>query len=125
MSNDVIMPRPEIKIDLNRYGYDGEVVMSRPSFRKLRDLRNAITSKAKYVKEDGEVTLQNIPQGDVEILGVLVYVQSGPFRFDVESFLKFCDKIDAVQIGNANRLFDEMNSAAEELDKEAASPLDS
>lgn len=114
-----------IVIDLEDYGTDGEIVLSAPGIRRMRELKNEMSRPARVSKKGSEVSVSEVQQGDMEILGILVYVQSAPFERNVESFLEFCDKLAEIKRGNDNRLYDAMIDAVKRIDTgEAASPLE-
>lgn len=116
--------KTEKLIDLTAYGATGEVVMSAPTLRRTIDMKNEMGKGARIIRKGGSVTMEDAPQGDMEILGILTYVEKAPFKRTVESFLTFCDELDANDRGSASRLFDDMAIAAYELDQGGASPLE-
>lgn len=115
-----------ITIDMERFGMKGEVVMSAPTFRRQRMLRNFIGRNAKMtVDEEGKPILESLDLGDAEVWGVLVYVESAPFRTDLDSFMDYCDELDRIRKGYGQDLFDAMTDAVGEIDKGEGSPLES
>ncbi len=114
-----------ISIDLEKYGAEGEIILSAPGLRRMTELKNEMSKPARVSKKGAEVSVSEVQQGDVEILSILVYVQSAPFERNVESFLSFCDRLAGIKRGNDNLLYDEMIDAVRRIDSgEVASPLD-
>lgn len=99
--------RGDVTIDLKEFGYDGQIVLGAPTFRRTNVLQNAIT-KLVGIK-DGEPVLLDTPIGDLNVLTHLAYVKSAPFYtgFDkgIEPFMEFMDKLDENERGSAQRLW--------------------
>lgn len=116
--------KTEKQIDLTEFGGEGEVIMSPPTLRRTINMKNELGKCTRISQKNGEVSLENAPQGDMEVLGVLVYVEKAPFKTTVKDFLAYCDVLDEKSRGSAARLFDEMTQIAYDLDKGDASPLE-
>lgn len=115
--------RAEIKIDLAEYGGEGEVVMTNPGLRRITEMKNELGKSASITRGQGQIKVQDALQGDMEILGVLVYVSKAPFKCTVETFLRYCEELEKEDITAGSRLFEAMTSAALRLDKGEVSPL--
>lgn len=107
-------------IPLEKYGAEGSVTMSAPTIRRAVELKNMIGRMARINGRDHSVDLSQVDAGDMEVLGVLVYVEEAPFSRTVPSFLEFCDTLDK---GRDRELFSEMERYAECIDKGECSPL--
>ena len=110
-------------IGLERYGVEGQIVLSAPGLRRMNEMKNAVGKSATISRVGGEVTLENALQGDLELLSILVYVEKAPFRPTVEGFLAFCDKLDERNNGDSLVLFEEMKEKVGLIDERSASPL--
>lgn len=110
-------------IGLERYGVEGQIVLSAPGLRRMNEIKNAVGKSATISRVGGEVTLENALQGDLELLSILVYVEKAPFRPTVEGFLAFCDKLDERNNGDSLVLFEEMKEKVGLIDERSASPL--
>lgn len=116
-----------VSIDLEEFGLPGqEVVMSAPSVTRMTKLKNAM-SRASSIRRNrnDDLSLEDIQKGDLDLLGVLVYVESAPFDATVPSFLTFCDELYARKRGSDSRLLSKMEDTAHRIDRgEVASPLE-
>ena len=116
--------KAESRIDLEEFGGEGEVIMSPPSLRRTINMKNELGKSARIARRNGEVVMEDALQGDLELLGVLVYVEKAPFAANAKSFLAYCDTLEAKDPSAGIRLFDEMTNIAYKLDKGECSPLD-
>lgn len=113
--------RPKITIDLNDYGFDGEIVMEQLTFRRQTELKDAMS---RYYKYDRNGTPTNIMAGAGEVLTVLAFVTKAPFDCkSVDDFLRFTDKLDAIELGKGSELFDRMKSEADAIKRGETSPF--
>ena len=111
----------DIRIDLGAYGMDGKAIeMGLPTFRRKVEYRNEV---GRMIRLTGDGTADNIPIGDMAILRVLKYINKAPFQITLAGFMAFCDKLDSVQVGAAERLFEELQTAADNIEKEENSPF--
>lgn len=115
--------KTEKNIDLTAYGGEGEIIMSIPPLSRMIRLKNEVCKGAHISRKNGAVSIEDVPQGDLEVLGVLTYVDKAPFKCTVKDFLDFCDTLDAKDRGSASRLYNDMSEIAYELDKGGSSPL--
>lgn len=116
--------KTEKNIDLTEYGGEGEIIMSIPPLSRQIKLKNELCKGAHITRKNGAVSIEDMPQGDLEVLGVLVYVDKAPFKSTVKDFLDYCDALDDKERGSASRLYNKMSEIAYELDRGDASPLD-
>ena len=111
------MINDRITIDLEPFGESGNIVLSKPTFRRSQQMKNALGKSMKvFINEDKEGVARETPLGDIEIIKFLVFVQSAPFHADLESFLKFCDKLDEKRLGSAGELFALLQENVEKLE---------
>lgn len=101
-------------IDLEKYGVEGQIVLGAPTFRTQNTFKNEFM-KLMTVSQSGDIS--DLPGGDLEILSMLVYVRSAPFKPTVEGFLRFCDTLDGFEVGRAERLYDELCEAKKVYDE--------
>lgn len=112
-----------ISIPLGEFGYEGAIAMSKPSFRRLNDAKNAVSNVTKLRNVDGQAVIEKTNIGDIEIIGVLAYIRSAPFPPTLEGFLGFCDTLDNAEIGAAQRLWNKMAETAKRIDEGETSPF--
>lgn len=103
-----------ITIDLSEYGGEGEVVLRAPTFRRMIEMKNEM---GKYAKLTNGNVVTSDSQGYAELIGFLVYIAKAPFKANCQSFLAFADKLDEVELGNADRLWNRIVEAVKEIDK--------
>lgn len=117
--------RGDVTIDLREFGYDGQIVLGAPTFRRTNALQNALT-KLVGIK-DGEPVLLDTPIGDLNVLTHLAYVKSAPFYtgFDkgIEPFMEFMDKLDENERGSAQRLWKAIEDNVGRIIKGETHPL--
>lgn len=112
-----------ISIPLGEFGYEGAIAMSKPSFRRLNDAKNAISNVTKLSTVNGQAVVEKTNIGDIEIIGVLAYIRSAPFPPTLEGFLKFCDTLDNAEVGAAQRLWNKMVETVKKVDEGETSPF--
>lgn len=112
-----------IEIDLAEYGMDGKVVLAPPSLRKQTMTKNMLARCSTPKKVNDQVILESPRVGDSEIIQVLQYVRSSPFKQDVEGVLEFTDKLDDIQYGNGDRFWTDVIKGAMAIEKGAVSPF--
>lgn len=110
-----------VTINLMEYGVAGIIEMCYPSFRQLNETKNYASRQMKLHKED-TLSVNNLAEGDFDIMTVMAYVRKAPFERNVESFLDFCDNVDSVCLGASYDLFERMQKAIETID-EVGSPF--
>ena len=111
------------QIDLSAFGGEGVMEVSLPTLSMKVKLKNELGKRARMKVVDGEQILTYDDMGDVEILKTLSYVRSAPFQTTVRGFLAYCDSLDAVQVGNGEKLLQAIADAVAEL-IEAPGPLE-
>lgn len=109
-------------IDLGKYGQEGTVEVCKPSMRRLNMMKNALGKCTKTKQVNGETVVTDINVGDASLIRTLSFVSRAPFPTDLEGFLNYCDKMDAVQLGSAEQLVNEIDGIITEL-KAVESPL--
>lgn len=117
-----MIEKRELMMDLSEYGVDGHIVFAKPTFRKLNEMKNQSASYIKFEMKRSGSTDATIASGDLEIMNLLTYVKSAPFRMDVEGFLTFMDRVDEVG-GDTEMLYAAMNDMADAVCKEVRSPF--
>lgn len=117
--------RGDVTVDLKEFGYDGQIVLGAPTFRRTNALQNALVKLVDM--KDGEPVLQDTPLGDLNILTHLAYVKSAPFYtgFDkgIEPIMEFMDTLDEQEPGSAQRLWDVIEANVGRIIKGATHPL--
>ena len=115
----------DVTIDLNEFGYDGQIVLGAPTFRRTSALQNAIVKLAGM--DDGKPVLANVPLGDMNLLTNLAYVKSAPFYtgFDkgLEPLMEFMDELDKKEVGSAQKLWDAIEVNVGRIIKGETHPL--
>ena len=119
MINDIII------IELEPFGGEGIIKLSKPTFRRAQQMKNELgRSMGASVNARGEGSMGEALLGDIEIIRLMAYVKSAPFSADLDSFLGFCDGLDEKRNGAASELFDLMKEKVAELES-APGPLES
>lgn len=117
--------RGDVTLDLKEFGYDGQIVLGAPSFRRTNALQNAIVKLVDM--KDGKPVLMDTPIGDLNLLTHVAYMKSAPFYtgFDkgVEPLLEFMDKLDEKEIGSAQRFWDAVEKNVGRIIKGDTHPL--
>ena len=102
-------------IDLAAYGGEGFVEVGPSTLAMKVKLKNELGKRAKMKVVDGEQILVYDDIGDVEIIKTLAFVRSAPFPCTLKGFLDYCDKLDAIKIGNGEALLNAIDAAIEEV----------
>lgn len=119
MINDIII------IELEPFGGEGIIELSKPTFRRAQQMKNALgKSMGASVNARGEGTMKETLLGDIEIIKLMAYVKTAPFSANLDSFLNYCDILDEKRIGSAVDLFTLMKEKVMELE-ESPGPLES
>lgn len=119
MINDIII------IELEPFGGEGVIELSKPTFRRAQQMKNALgRSMGASVNARGEGTMKEALLGDIEVIKLMAYVKSAPFSANLDSFLEFCDRLDEKRNGSASELFELMKEKVAELES-APGPLES
>lgn len=108
-----------ITISLEEYGaIDDEIVLRAPSFRRMNDMKNALSKLLREVKVSGvkEPTMDMVPLGDYEIVTRMCYVQKAPFKPTLEGWLEYAERMDENEFGSAQRLWTAMEEAIRQID---------
>lgn len=112
-----------IEIDLAEYGTEGKVILAPPSLRKQVMTKNMLAKCSTPKKVNDQVILESPKVGDSEIIQVLQYVRTSPFKQDVEGVLDFTDKLDNIQYGNGYRFWSDVIKGAMAIEKGEVSPF--
>ena len=112
-----------MKIDLAEYGMQGEIILSNPSLRKTIEMKNALGNCTKTHLVDGKPVIDETRLGDVDIIMMMAYVKSAPFKADLKGFLSYCDVLDNKEMGSAQRLYDTLSTMTEAFRNGAKSPF--
>lgn len=112
-----------INIPLGEFGFDGAVTMSKPTFRRVNDARNAISNVTKLRRDGNANVIERTNIGDIAIINVLAYVRTSPFPQTLEGFLNFCDILDEADVGSAQKLWEKMSDAVEKIEAGETSPF--
>lgn len=119
MINDIII------IELEPFGGEGVVKLSKPTFRRAQQMKNELgRSMGASVNTRGEGTMKEALLGDIEVIKMLAYVKSAPFSANIDNFFDFCDRLDEKRNGAASELFELMKEKVAELES-APGPLES
>ena len=111
------------KIDLSEYGMDGEIILGPPTFRKTIEMKNALGNCTKTHLVDGKPVIDETRLGDVDIIMMMAYVRSAPFKADLRGFLNYCDVMDNKEPGSAQRLYDALSALTDAYRDGAKSPF--
>lgn len=114
-----------IKIDMQKYGMSGEVVVREPRFSRRKEAENAV-GRISGAERDGTLDLSKSKIADVNVIAILMYVESAPFKCTLatlEPFYAYCDKMDDIDRGSASRFWDELCEAVESIEAGEVSPL--
>lgn len=112
-----------VSIPLGEYGFDGAIEMGKPSFRKLNDMKNAISNTTRMRTSGGQAVIEKTNIGDIEIIGNLSYIRSAPFPITLEGFLDFCDALDYKSLGSAEKLWDRICETVKMIEEGGTSPF--
>lgn len=105
MINDIIT------IELTPFGGEGVAEVAMPTFRKQREMKNAISRCMNTRIEGGEGKMDTANIADVEIIRTLAFVRSAPFPTELEGFMDYCDTLDAKRLGAAEEMFMALSDA--------------
>lgn len=111
------------KIDLAEFGMVGEMVIGNPTLRKTIEMKNALGNCTKTHLVDGKPVIDETRLGDVDVIIMLSYVRTAPFKVDLNGFLSYCDLMDSRNVGSAQKLFDKMTEIINEYKDGAKSPF--
>lgn len=111
-----------IVIDLKQFGGEGYVeVMERPLSR-IRATENLVASKLLKTDKSGNVVKDLTANIDAVYIQALSYIESAPFKTDLDSFFAYTDALDAKKRGMGQRLFNAIKDAAEKVAAGETSP---
>lgn len=116
-----------VYIDLSKYGQDGQIEIAAPTFRRRNEFSNELSRLIKVEQTRGKdvsARIDEIPAGDWNIMQRMLYVRNAPFSPTVEGFLDYTDRMDAMNPGSADALFDAIVEAVNRIDNGDVSPLE-
>lgn len=108
-------------IDLAEFGGDGLMEMGNPSFRRMNEIKNEATRRARI--DPNTNTMDRVPQGDLEILSVLMYVRKAPFTCTIEGWLRYCDILEEKDPLASYALFERMKDVMNQFEELKRSPF--
>jgi len=111
------------KIDMTEFGMVGEVVLAPPSLRKTVEMKNALGNCTKTHLVDGKPVVDETRLGDVDIIMMLAYIRSAPFKTDLGGFLHYCDLLDEKELGTAQKFYDRLSALTNVYRDGAKSPF--
>ena len=111
-----------IVIDLKQFGGEGYVEMMEPTLRARRDRDNMIADLVFATDKDGNLIKRTNNSIDALYIKVLSYVESAPFKTDLDSFFDYTDMLDKKKRGMGAKLYDEMCLAVEKIKNGDTSP---
>lgn len=113
--------KPQIELDMTKYGGKGIIALSLPTARNQVWMRNLIGNDVDLTNAD-RAKPQNV--GDIELVYVLAHIKSAPFaQRSIDAFYDYCDVLDEAQYGASAQMYQDMIQAVSQLGD--ASPLDS
>lgn len=116
-----------IRIDMQKYGMTGEVVVREPRLTRRRKMENAL-GRVSGIGVNKTVELSKTSVGDINTLVTLMYVDSAPFPTDLEDlsgFYAYCDRMDDAERGSADRFWDDLCKAVGDITEGRVDPLGS
>ena len=111
-----------IIIDLKQFGGEGFVEMMEPTLRAQRIRDNAIADLVFTVDKDGKVVKNFNNNIDAVFITTLSYVESAPFKTDLDSFFEYTDMLDKKKRGMGTKLYEAMEAAVEKIKNGEQSP---
>ena len=111
-----------IIIDLKQFGGEGYIEMMEPTLSAQRRRDNAIADLVFTTDKDGNIIKRANNSVDVMYLRTLSYVESAPFKTDVDSFFEYTDLLDKKKRGMGAKLYKAMTEAVETIDSGDRSP---
>lgn len=116
--------RPQVEVDLREFGLDGTIVLMPIDFARKTALKNNIGKATHYTKNGDRVEIESQDLGDIAIYSVMAYITDAPFDYKtLGGFMKFMQKLDRIEVGLAEKLFDCLGERIEEIKKGGASPF--
>ena len=114
--------KTRITIELSDYGAEGQIVMGPAPWTTIKRFQQRATRLVPPGK-DGRPDYSKADVVSSNILDVLLFVREAPFVADLEPFFDFMDKLDAKELGSAERLYAEMEKVAARIFSGEESPL--
>ena len=111
-----------ILIDLKKYGGEGFIEMMEPTLRAQRERDNMLADLMFTTDEKGNLIKRTNNSIDAVYLRILSYVESAPFKKDLDSFFEYTDMLDAKKRGNGAALYKEMGDAVLKIENGEQSP---
>lgn len=111
-----------ILIDLKKFGGEGFVEMMEPALSALRKKNKYLADELFELDENGNLIKKPSGNIDAVYMDTLFYVESAPFKADLDSFFEYTDMLDKKKRGNGAKLFAEMTEAARKIKEGEGSP---
>ena len=111
-----------IVIDLKRFGGEGYIEMMEPTLRAQRERDNKIANLVFSVDKNGNIVKNTNNNIDAVFIRVLSYVESAPFKTDLDSFFEYTDELDKKKRGSGTKLYEEMCKAVDTISNGGTSP---
>ena len=116
--------RPQIEVDLREFGVEGTITLMPMDFTRKTTLKNNIGKATHYAKKGDKIEVESQDLGDISIYTVMAYITDAPFDFKtLGGFMKFMAKLDRIEVGLADKLFNHLGEKIEEIKKGSASPF--
>jgi hypothetical protein len=114
--------RPQITVDLNEYGFDGQITLEPLDFVRRKRLQNNL-GRATHFKDLNMDELKSQDLGDIIVYKVMAFMTSAPFKLDsIESFYGFMARLDKNELGSADRLFNRLENEIKTLKEDSPLP---
>lgn len=111
-----------IVIDLKEFGGEGFVEMMEPTLSAQRRRDNLIADLVFTTDKNGNIVKRASNNIDAIYVRVLSYVESAPFKTDIDSFFAYTDGLDKKKRGNGAKLYNAMVDAVQKIDGGEQSP---
>ena len=112
-----------MKIDMAEFGMVGEIILGPPTLRKTIEMKNAMGNCTRTHLVDGKPVIDDTLLGDVDVIIMLSYVRSAPFKVTLDGFLHYCDLLDEREIGLGQKFYDKLAVMIEPYKEGAKSPF--
>ena len=111
-----------ILIDLKEFGGEGYIEMMEPTLRAQRERDNMIADLVFTTDKNGNIVKKTSNNIDAVYIRVLSYVESAPFKKDLDGFFDYTDILDRKQRGAGARLYKAMVDAVQKIENGGQSP---
>ena len=111
-----------IMIDLKEFGGEGYVEMMEPPLSAQRRRDNMIADLVFTTDANGNIVKRTSNNIDAVYIRILSYVETAPFKTDLDSFFEYTDMLDKKKRGNGAKLYKAMCDAVEKIARGDTSP---